>query len=177
MKKKFTLIIALALLALLLAVAPVSAGAIVTRTEKEVPLDATWTDEGVDEYGVEFDNCPDDHIEDIYVQGSYIIKTTTVLDENGGVHSRFHFNWAGITGTGLTSGDTYVVPQVISNRDYYHQFAEGEGPANGTGTLTFQLVSKGSGENIRVKGVWHFTTNANGELTIDKDTFINIVCK
>ena len=174
MKKNLLFVTALTFMALLLAVAPVSAGAIVTRTETEVPLDATWTnyDEENDVY-----NCPDADIEDIYVQGSYTIKTTTVLDENGGVHSRFHFNWAGITGTGLTSGDTYVVPQVISNRDYYHQFVEGEGPANGTGTLTFQLVSKGSGENIRVKGVWHFTTNANGELTIDKDTFINIVCK
>ena len=173
MKKKFTLIIALALLALLLAVAPVSAGAIVTRTETEVPLDAIWTDE-YEENGVEYDNCPDVDIEDIHVQGSYTIKTHTVLDGNGGGHSRFHFNWAGITGTGLTSGDTYVVPQVASNTDYYHQ---GGFPASGTGTLTFQLVSKGSGENIRVKGVWHFTTNANGELTIDKDTFISIVCK
>ena len=171
MKKKFTLTIALAFMALLLAVAPVSAGAIVTRTETEVPLDATWTnyDEENDVY-----NCPDADIEDIHVQGSYTIKTTTVLDGNGGVHSRFHFNWAGITGTGLTSGDTYVVPQVISNTDYYHQ---GGFPTSGTGTLTFQLVSKGSGENVRVKGVWHFTLNANGELTIDKDTFINIVCK
>jgi len=174
MKKKFVLIIALTFMVLLLAVAPVSAGAIVTRTETEVPLDAIWTnyDEDNDVY-----NCPDDDIEDIHVQGSYTIKTTTVLDGNGGVHSRFHFNWAGITGTGLTSGDTYVVPQASSMTDYYHQFVEGEGPANGTGTLTFQLVSKGSGENIRVKGVWHFTTNANGELTIDKDTFISIVCK
>jgi len=173
MKKKFTLIIALALLALLLAVAPVSAGAIVTRTVTEVLQDGIWTDEyEVD--GVDFDNCPDVDIEDILVQGSYTIKTTTVLDGNGGAHSSFHFNWAGITGTGLTSGDTYVVPQVISNTDYYHQ---GGFPTSGTGTLTFQLVSKGSGENVRVKGVWHFTINANGELTIDKDTFINIVCK
>jgi len=176
MKKKFTLIIALALLALLLAVAPVSAGAIVTWTVTEVLQDGIWTDEyEVD--GVDFDNCPDVDIEDILVQGSYTIKTTTVLDGNGGAHSSFHFNWAGITGTGLTSGDTYVVPQVISNTEYYHQFVEGEGPANGTGTLTFQLVSKGSRENIRVKGVFHFTLSAHGELTIDKDTFINIVCK
>ena len=173
MEKKFVPTIALTLLALLLTVAPVSAGAIVTRTETVVLQDGIWTDE-YEENGVNYDNCPDADIEDIYVQGSYTIKTTTVLDENGGVHSRFHFNWAGITGTGLTSGDTYVVPQVQSNTDYYHQ---GGFPANGTGTLTFQLVSKGSGENVRVKGVWHFTLNANGELTIDKDTFINIVCK
>jgi len=171
MKKKVALTISLTLLALLLAVAPVSAGAIVTRTETEVSLDAIWTnyDEVNDVY-----NCPDADIEDIHVLGSYTIKTTTVLDGNGGVHSRSHFNWAGITGTGLTSGDTYVVPQVSSYTDYYHQ---GGLPANGTGTLTFQLVSKGSGENVRVKGIWHFTLNANGELTIDKDTFISIVCK
>ena len=171
MKNKPLLITALAFMALLLAVAPVSAGAIVTRTETEVPLDAIWTnyDEVNDVY-----NCPDVDIEDIHVQGYYTIRTQTVLDGNGGVHSRFHFNWAGITGTGLTSGDTYVVPQVISNTDYYHQ---GGLPANGTGTLTFQLVSKGSRENVRVKGVWHFTLNANGELTVDKNTFISIVCK
>jgi len=171
MKKKFVFVTALAVLALLLAVAPVSAGATVTRTETEVTLDAFWTnyDEINDVY-----NCPDADIEDIHVQGSFTINTTTVLDGNGGAHSRFHFNWAGITGTGLTSGDTYVVPQTQSNTDYFHQ---GEFPANGTGTLTFQLVSKGSGENVRVKGLWHFTLNADGELTVDKDTFISIVCK
>lgn len=173
MEKKFVPTIALTLLALLLTVAPVSAGAIVTRTETVVLQDGIWTDE-YEENGVNYDNCPDADIEDIHVQGSYTIKTATVLDGNGGAHSRFHFNWAGITGTGLTSGDTYVVPQVISNTDYYHQ---GGLPANGTSTLTFQLVSKGSGENVRVKGVWHFTLNANGELTVDKNTFISIVCK
>jgi len=177
MNKKFVLAIALAMLLSLLVVASVSAGAIVTRSETEVVQNGLWTDEYVDEEGVYHDNCPDVDIEDILVQGSYTIKTTSVSDGNGGVHTRFHFNWAGITGTGLTTGDTYVVPQVISSRDYFHQFEEGEGPANGTGTLTFQLISKGSGENVRVKGVWHFTTNANGELTIDKDTFISIVCK
>jgi len=171
MNKKILFVTILTFLALLLAVAPVSADAIVTRTETEMQLDAIWTNYDADN---DVYNCPDADIEDIHVQGSFTIKTTTVLDGNGGAHSRFHFNWAGFTGTGLTSGDTYVVPQIQSNTDYYHQ---GGFPASGTGTLTFQLVSKGSGENVRVKGIWHFTTNANGELTIDKDTFISIVCK
>jgi len=168
MNKKFVLVIALALLVSLLGVTPVSAGAIITRivTVHEMP-DGFWSGA----------NCPDGDMEDISIQGSWVETWTSVSDGNGGVHTRFHINWAGITGTGLTTGDTYVVPQVSRSGDYFHQFEEGEGPANGTGTLTFQLISKGSGENVRVKGVWHFTTNANGEMTVDKDTFISIVCK
>jgi len=167
MKKKVALTIALALLALLLAVAPVSAGAIVTRTEiiHEMP-DGFW----------DGSNCPNGEMEDVYMQGSWVETITTVSDGNGGVRSHFHFNWAGITGTGLTSGDTYVVPQASSYAVYDHQFVEGEGPDHVTFSFSFRVVSKGSGKNFQLKMIDHYIVNANGELTVDKTTH-NIMCK
>ena len=165
MKKKFLLTTVLTFLALLLAVAPVSAGAIVTRTETEVVLpDGNFFSAP----------CPDSDIEDIYVQGTYIIKTTTVLDGNGKIHFSSHFNWKAFTGTGAESGDTYVVTQTFSHT--YHEFVGEDNPYNDTLIFNFHLVSKGSGDNIQLHGVNHYTINANGEVTVDKAT-IRIVCK
>ena len=167
MKKKFVLIIALTFLVTLLAVAPVSAGAIVTR-EEETVIDFDNVFDPTD------DACPNSGVESIHVQGSYIIKTTTVVDENGGVHYSSRWNWVNFTGTGLTSGDTYVVTQVISHTE--HGFVDEDDLRNYTFNFSFRLVSKGSGENIQLKGVNHYTVNPNGELTVDKATF-RAVCK
>jgi hypothetical protein len=155
------LIITLAMLALLLAVAPVSAGAIVTREEVEVTIDDIFSAP-----------CPD--VEDIHVQGTYIIKTKTVLDGHGGFHFSTHWNWAKFTGTGLTSGDSYIVNQNHSQTE--HDLSGMNGVENFTLIFSFHLVSKGSGENIHIKGVNHHTINANGETTVDKATF-SVVCK
>jgi hypothetical protein len=165
MKKRFALVVALALLTTLLAVAPVSAGAIVTRTETEVVLP---------EGNFFSAPCPDSDIEDIYVEGKYIIKTTTVLDGNGKDHFSSHFNWEAFTGTGAESGDTYVVTQAFSLTE--KSLAGEDDLDKYTLIFSFHLVSKGSGENIQLKGVNHLTVNANGELTVDKATF-RIVCK
>ena len=65
MKKRCVFVVALSMLAILLSVAPVSAGAIVTRDEVEVTIDDILSAP-----------CPDTDIEDIHVQGTYTIKTT-----------------------------------------------------------------------------------------------------
>ena len=107
-------------------------------------------------------------------QGTYIEKTKIVLDGNGGIHFSSNWNWANFTGTGLTSGDTYVVTQTFSHTE--HDFVGVNDVESFTLIFNFHLVSKGSGDNIRLHGVNHYTVNANGELTVDKATF-SIVCK
>ncbi len=163
MKKRYALVVSLIFLVTLLAVAPASAEAIVTREEIEASIDDIFSAP-----------CPDTDVEDIHVQGTYTIKTKTVLDGNGGFHFSTHWNWANFTGTGLTSGDTYVVTQTFSHNEHVSSLE------NDVETYTlifrFHLVSKGSGESIQIKGVNHYTINANGELTVDKATF-SIVCK
>jgi len=163
MKKKSVLIIVLSILAMLLAVAPVSAGAIVTREEVEISIDDIFSAP-----------CPDTDIEDIHVQGTYTIKTKTVIDGHGGFHFSSHWNWANFTGTGLTSGDTYVVTQTFSHTE--HDFVGANDVESFTLIFNFHLVSKGSGDNIQLHGVNHYTVNANGETTVDKATF-SVVCK
>jgi hypothetical protein len=167
MKKKLLFVVTLTFLALLLAVAPVSAGAIVTREETVIELSENFND-----YENNTKVCPD--IETIHVEGTYTIKTTTVLDGNGGVHFSSHWNWANFTGTGLTSGDTYVVTQTFSHTE--HDSVGENGVENFTLIFNFHLVSKGSGDNIQLHGVNHYTVNANGETTVDKATF-RVVCK
>lgn len=162
MKRKFVFVAALTILALLLAVAPVSADAIVTKEERTViEVDENITNE-----------CPD--IETIHVEGKYIIKTTVVLDGHGWVHFSTHWNWVNFTGTGLTSGDTYVVTQTFSRMERnYWESTELDGV---TMIFSSNLVSKGSGDNIQLHGVNRYTVNANGDVTVNKATF-SIMCK
>lgn len=167
MKKKFLLTIVLAFIALLLAVAPVSANGIVTREETVIDVSENFND-----YENDTKVCPD--IETIHVEGAYVITTTTVLDGNGGVHFSSHWNWAAFTGTGLISGDTYVVTQTTSHME--QDFVGANDVESFTLIFNFHLVSKGSGDNIQLHGVNHYTVNANGETTVDKATF-TVVCK
>ena len=84
------------------------------------------------------------------------------------------FNWEAFNGTGAESGDTYVVTQAISHTE--KSLAGEDDLDNYTLIFSFHLVSKGSGENIQLKGVNHLTVNANGETTVDTATF-RVVCK
>ena len=106
MTKRYAFVVLLVLLITLLAVSPVSAEVIFIREEIKVSIDDIFSAP-----------CPNTDIEDIHVQGTSILKTKTVLDGKGGFHFSKHWNWANFTGTGLTSGDTYVVTQNFTHTE------------------------------------------------------------
>lgn len=83
----------------------------------------------------------------------------TTIDNQGGFHSKFHFQSRGITGLGLTTGDKYQGINVL------------QGTTNGnvgfTQTLenNFRIVGQGPGNNFWLHQTIHVTFNANGEVT------------
>ena len=79
---------------------------------------------------------------------------------NGTVHIKLHENLQDVSGTGLTTGDTY----------------RGAGSFNGEVTLgpgqvrtienQFLLIGPGPDNNFTVRSLRHLTVNANGEVTV-----------
>jgi hypothetical protein len=161
MKKKFLLITTLVFLAILLIIVPVSAKAVVNKD-----VEITWVDD------IFPDVCSDSSvIEDINLKGYITNKYLITLDGKDSYHYRYHYNCSGLTGTGLTSGDTYIVTCAFSS-----QIESGLVGETNTLIYNMNIISPGGADNIQLKGVNHYTINANGELTTDKATF-RAVCK
>jgi hypothetical protein len=83
-------------------------------------------------------------------------------DANGGLHIATHFNNAGVSGIGLTTGDKYQA----SGGDY---FVSNSGGTENEFTFVnnFLMTAPGSGNNLRIHELVHVTVNANGEVTAE----------
>lgn len=88
-------------------------------------------------------------------------------DSDGGLHIMIHFNNAGVSGTGLTTGNKYQ----SSGGDH---FVSNSGrPGNEfTFVNSFLMTAPGPGNNLRVHELVHVTTDTNGDVTaaIDNTT-------
>jgi len=109
--------------------------------------------------------------EDVELSGTVHMNGRFVTDSVGG----FHFKWLWnehLVGVGLESGTEY-----IANVTEDGQFNEkGDFPFEETGIVTVTLVSKGEEPNLILKGRFHITVNANGDLTAYFDEW-EPVCK
>ncbi len=98
-----------------------------------------------------------------------VFSVTT--DANGGQHISTHFNNRGVTGTGLTTGDSYQSTGVnrfsSSSRGAMNEF---------TFINSFLMISSGAGSNLLVHETVHMTVNANGAVTVNI-TDISSECK
>jgi sorbitol-specific phosphotransferase system component IIA len=81
-----------------------------------------------------------------------------------------HFNYAGVSGIGLTTGNKYQA----SGGDH---FVSNSGrPGNEfTFVNNFLMTAPGRGNNLRVHELVHVTVNANGEITAETDN-ITVDC-
>ncbi len=109
----------------------------------------------------------------IYLTGRLHILEHITIDNNGGWHSKIHFQPKDLKGTGLTSGDKYQgtgVTQETMN-------ISGKGlPYEFTYVNNFRMIGQGPGNNYLVHETWHVTINANGKLTAYIDN-ISIKCQ
>jgi hypothetical protein len=83
---------------------------------------------------------------------------------DGGLHIMIHFNYAGVSGIGLTTGNKYQA----SGGDH---FVSNSGrPGNEfTFVNNFLMTAPGRGNNLRVHELVHVTTDTNGVVTADVD--------
>lgn len=90
---------------------------------------------------------------------------THVTENKNGFHVKTHFQPQGISGTGDVTGDKYQATGVTQD-----QFNLGPGETY-TAINNFRIIGQGPGNNFLVHSVFHYTVNANGELTVVVDKF------
>ena len=101
--------------------------------------------------------------ETVDIAGTVKVVTHTTLSANGDFHFVGHLNYQDVSGTGRTTGTTYRAADAGTST------LNGDGNNSSanefTNEFTFQLVSAGSADNFRVKGLVHMTVTPNGETT------------
>ena len=109
-------------------------------------------------------SCFPDH-EPVFVEGTLHLVTQTTIDANGVNHTMFHEK-VQLQGEGLDSGDKYVAINVINVHQSY-TLPPGE-TFDFTQTENTKLIRQGSvsaTDDLHSKVLFHFTVNANGEVT------------
>jgi hypothetical protein len=101
--------------------------------------------------------------EPIDISGSMKLVTHTTVSANGNFHFVAHLNYQGVSGTGRTSGTQYRATDAGTST--FNDGGNVDSTNEFTNEFTFQLLSAGSEDNFRVKGLIHMTVNANGETT------------
>jgi hypothetical protein len=98
--------------------------------------------------------------EDVHLTGDANAVFHLTLDNAGGAHGKGNFNWQGVSGTGLTTGDKYQATRG-SNQEINTKVGQ---------ELTFvekiQLIGQGAGNNNQMLYlILHFTVNPDGTVT------------
>jgi hypothetical protein len=103
--------------------------------------------------------------EEVLINGNLHDLFHVTLDANGGFHLRFLDNPQGVTGTGLTTGDTYR-----GTGGTQDTFNGAVGSAE-TFVNNFRIIGQGPGNNLLVHENFHITVNPDGTVTSFHDNF------
>jgi hypothetical protein len=104
------------------------------------------------------------------LSGTLHVLLHTTLDGSGGFHAKTHFQPQGVTGVGLTTGDTYQGTGVNQN-----QFNGTVGDES-TSVENFRIIGHGPGNNFLVHETLHTTVNAHGVVTAFVSN-VSVECK
>lgn len=108
--------------------------------------------------------------EEVILSGTLHLLSHTTFDNRGGFHAKFHAQPQGVTGLGLTTGDTYQGTGVTQD-----QF-NGTVGSEFTFVNNFNIIGQGPGNNAMIHETFHVTVNANGQVTAVVDNF-RATCK
>ena len=89
------------------------------------------------------------------------------IDANGGFHGSFQFHDMGSYGVGLVTGAMYRLAQ--TQNESFNTQAD-QLPMNDTAIFLRRFISQGSLSNFRVTSIFHYTIDANGNMTSFKNT-------
>jgi len=155
-------VIPLLLLALVTAVLPaaVSAQAESSTDTERIPFDS-----------VVFVPCANDGAgEYVELSGDLLALFHLTLDGTGGYHAKSHFNPQGISGVGLTTGDTYQGTGVTQEQVNIK-------PAFETTFINnSRIIGQGPGNNYLVHETFHITVTPNGDITAFVDN-VSVECR
>jgi hypothetical protein len=99
--------------------------------------------------------------EDVHITGTLHDMYHFTMDDTGGYHLVLLTQPMGVKGVGLTSGDVYQ-----GTGGNIEQF-EGNIEELSTFVNNFRIIGPGPGNNFTVHETYHFTINANGEVTAE----------
>jgi predicted small lipoprotein YifL len=105
----------------------------------------------------------------VQLEGSVHEVTRTTETGSGAFSFTLHINPQGVTGTGLTTGDTYQGTGAFTLRGHLQQ---GE---VFTVTDVFNVIGPGPDNNFRAHTTFHFTVNANGVVTSEVEN-VSVEC-
>lgn len=101
----------------------------------------------------------------VLLTGTLHVLTHVTIDDQGGLHVKQHFQPQGLSGVGLTTGDTYRGTGVTQTE--FNATAATEQ----TSINNFRIIGQGRDNNFLVHSTFHVTVNANGEVTTVVDNF------
>jgi hypothetical protein len=109
----------------------------------------------------------------VMLSGTINVVAHTTIDNTGGFHVEMHAQPQGISGTGLTTGDTYRGVGVSRE----HMEITGDGfPIGFSFVNVVNIIGPGSGNNLLVHETIHTQVNNNGDLTANIEN-IEIRCQ
>jgi hypothetical protein len=94
-------------------------------------------------------------------EGNLHVLIAETADNKGGFHVKMHFQPQGLSGVGLSTGDSYQATGVT--QDHLNLKAG----VTYTYVNNFRMIGQGPGNNFLVHDTYHVTVNANGELTVE----------
>ena len=109
--------------------------------------------------------------EDVQLSGTLHIVDHVTLSENG-VHAKIHFQPQGISGVGLTTGDSYQATGVTQE-----QFSSNLGATFTTTFVNnFKIIGAGPDNNFLLHENVHVTIAPDGTVTTEVDNF-SVECR
>ena len=96
--------------------------------------------------------------EEVHFEGRVHIVVREDVHTPGGRHQTYHTNWMGVQGTGLTTGNLYVVTEIFNLNSNGSQ-----GAYEATYSTGFKIISQGSGDNYIAHNTIHRTLGPDGE--------------
>jgi hypothetical protein len=151
--KRIVLVLSVMAVALALSAGVAMSQAATERSTEEIPVEATFTNP-----------CTG---EEMFFSYTIVHRQQTTTDANGGTHLISTNRVSAARGTGLSSGEEYIL---ISASNPSTQDLAGGTRTMGNAT-TVNFISTGGGDNFQQRFTIHATMNANGEWTAEFANF------
>lgn len=108
----------------------------------------------------------------IEVSGPLHVLSQLTISNSGNVLFTSHFQPQGVSGSGLVTGDKYQATGITrSTQTFNTPF-----PITFTFVNNFYMIGQGPNNNFKVHETFHFTINANGDVTAFADNF-SVTCQ
>ena len=101
------------------------------------------------------------------LEGQLFERFTLLYNPSGAIHLTYHTMPVGLQGVGTVSGEEYRVKEQESG--VYNQNQMG---ATGSYRQIMKLVSSSSHSKYSLVGGGHYTINANGEISVERDKLV-----